>query len=304
MQRAHGEAKVRKISESHGSVARAQIEQRLEAEIGTVLELAQRGQIKLKSGNPEMMRVNRLYFELSSGTVSPDWAKKMLAKLDPGSESGTIQALRSSLMIARDEAELPGEPFKRKIGKLGRLHADNPNKPLDPKFVPQNQVLEVCLIDRDASNSAQNLRAKLSNGYYVVQQPSRASCGATCVAMLLLDKQAGKISDKAADNIRFTTYTNDARLLKMLQTDAKNATQSLVNSIDELQQLVNHHGPCIVPISDPVAGGHFIVVDQFNAQDNSVTIRDPWHGWRIHMTREYFVKIFDPNTVSYIPNPK
>ncbi len=50
--------------------------------------------------------------------------------------------------------------------------------------------------------------------------------------------------------------------------------------IRALHDLIATHGPATASISGEI-DGHNIVVDTVNVAAETVTIRDPWHGWRI-----------------------
>lgn len=49
-------------------------------------------------------------------------------------------------------------------------------------------------------------------------------------------------------------------------------------------------GPCVTAIQDNGANvGHAIVLDAINLQDNTATIRDPWHGWMIDVNLDALI---------------
>lgn len=50
------------------------------------------------------------------------------------------------------------------------------------------------------------------------------------------------------------------------------------------------NGPCITVIQDAGANvAHAIVIDAVNLQDNTATIRDPWHGWMIDVNLDALI---------------
>ncbi len=77
-------------------------------------------------------------------------------------------------------------------------------------------------------------------------------------------------------------------LLKELDLEVTQPTFSASKDyLDQLKDAINQFGPAIIAINSEIAG-HCIIVDK--VKETSVEIRDPYHGWKIEITKEAFMK--------------
>ena len=53
----------------------------------------------------------------------------------------------------------------------------------------------------------------------------------------------------------------------------------------EIESYIKEYGPCVAQVEDPLIGKHNVIIDGIGRgildHYASVTIRDPFHGWRI-----------------------
>lgn len=61
-----------------------------------------------------------------------------------------------------------------------------------------------------------------------------------------------------------------------------------VSSLEGLNAVISEYGPAYLSIHDPNAGSHAIVVDK--VLGDRVQIREPYHGWRLWVTKEALLK--------------
>jgi hypothetical protein len=61
-------------------------------------------------------------------------------------------------------------------------------------------------------------------------------------------------------------------------------TEVAAGDIAALSALIEKGGPAMIGAGDEVLGGHEIIVDHIDMQNQNAVIRDPWHGWSVRTT--------------------
>jgi hypothetical protein len=84
---------------------------------------------------------------------------------------------------------------------------------------------------------------------------------------------------------------HDDDVIRDLERHGLEAIKSRVTSLEELQSKIVEHG-CSAHVCVDSCGGHVIVVDWVG--DDHVEIRDPFHGWAVALTKEAFLRSWQP----------
>lgn len=104
---------------------------------------------------------------------------------------------------------------------------------------------------------------------HIIQQPLIGTSEASCLAMLALD-------NKKALNFRDLSYG----LCKLGDTHT-----ITIEKTSALHAAIEKHGPILAEVQDKTIGKHTFIIDSANkgvlGYWANVTIRDPFHGWRI-----------------------
>jgi len=144
-----------------------------------------------------------------------------------------------------------------------RVHSLTKSLCLAPKItIPNPFFPEIASIDV----------SKDENGRFILLQTGLRSCSAAVSAMLILD--AGKQCN--INDMRQRSLASTETVMSDLRKASLTPLSSQVNSAQEFSELIEKNGSAIVSIGGSI-GGHFIVVDAI--QRNTVSIRDPFHGW-------------------------
>jgi hypothetical protein len=139
--------------------------------------------------------------------------------------------------------------------------------------------------------------ATTKNNKHVILQQALRSCVPTCVGMLLLD--AGKTPEfKAIERVDLATASQAEFWIKSSGCEPK-VTKLQNDVIPVLSQCLKQDGPGIIFVEDSVLGGHAIILDCIDLENNTATIRDPFHGWMIDISLETLVKL-SPNVIIHV----
>jgi hypothetical protein len=141
--------------------------------------------------------------------------------------------------------------------------------------------------------------------FHTIQQQASRGCSAGAAAMLILDL-GRHLSDYNAlwgrslsDHRAVRGDIATAGLTPLVHEFEPNLTRE--ERAEILENLLRSYGPAVVAISDNEVGGHFIVVDSIDA--NQAIVRDPYHGWRITVTREALTGRLSGNPVIQAQRP-
>ena len=129
---------------------------------------------------------------------------------------------------------------------------------------------------------------------HVIMQTAIAGCSAAVAAMLSMDK--GKIFPLKVLQSRSaeTSEQIEKDLLSLgftaKKTDLKDLKTGSCLDIRKLDDLIFRYGPAIVRILEAYSDiAHFIIVDAISFKENTVTVRDPWHGYLMDIDLDVFV---------------
>jgi serine/threonine protein phosphatase PrpC len=133
---------------------------------------------------------------------------------------------------------------------------------------------------------------KTEYGKWVIQQQATRGCTAAVAAMLITDA-GGMLS---VDELKYRNLGSDKDEIRDIQAAGLTPIVTKIDrDVEQLRLLIQLNGSAIVSVNDPALGGHVVVVD--SVTDDSVTLRDPYHGWAITVTKEAFLKRFAGGTV-------
>lgn len=137
------------------------------------------------------------------------------------------------------------------------------------------------------------------NNKIVIQQQATRGCTAAAAAMLIYD--AGGDVDL---NSLINTNLGDTVSIKDLI--ARAGLTPLVNTLNfeltpddmlmQLREMLLKNGSAIVKTNNDI-GGHVIVIDAISEDLQHIRLRDPCHGWEITVTREGFLRGFNPREI-------
>ncbi|WP_421234114.1 papain-like cysteine protease family protein [Aeromonas jandaei] len=119
-----------------------------------------------------------------------------------------------------------------------------------------------------------------------ILQKATRGCTAAVSAMLIAD-HGGKIMSEGQMATRNLGDTE--AILHDLKTHEIEPMCSNPQNLTTLKNALEQNGPGIVSVNSGV-GGHVVIVDKVNPETQSVTIRDPAHGWRIDVAEKEFLK--------------
>jgi len=173
-------------------------------------------------------------------------------------------------------------------------------------YIEDNEILQTypCVDYKrvqglDTQMMALKLKRDLTIGYYedgkcIILQPGARACVFTSAAMVLLDKRV----DFDLKVLFRTNFENDDTL-KSLLNQYGYKLQDLGNDINQLQTWLEEHGSILVGLLAGPFGRHQIVLDAID--EETVTIREPAHGWRIKIKT---IKFFEMQPVCHgiLPN--
>lgn len=154
----------------------------------------------------------------------------------------------------------------------------------ESSFAPFIQDSEILHIHPLQPAHLRGLSYGLSEGLAVIQQQGVRGCTAASAEMLIHDRLgSGAVSVDHLQNTNLGDSSSiSARIsrtgLRPLVTTLHSGDRR--NFLEQLAAAVVQHGPASLGIEGEI-GGHNIVLDQVDLQNNRATLRDPWHGWRI-----------------------
>lgn len=173
-----------------------------------------------------------------------------------------------------------------------------------PQFIDDEEILEIHLHPDDFLyelpkhafyESITVPYGRLSDGRAVLQQVGATGCGAACTAMMLLDH--GRHPD-ICRVVHCDKTHDDSVLVSELEEAGLNVHLSKIfypwteQDGTELESLLTRSGPGILGVIglQGEIGGHFIILDSLSIEQNTATIREPFHGWNITITAESILK--------------
>ncbi len=189
--------------------------------------------------------------------------------------------------------------FKRVNGKIvGRSTKHN-----ETVLFHDSEIIEVVKPVKKTTlkqrHCAVDAKFTASNKAVILQQALR-SCGQTCVAMRALDLAV----KPNLSGVLYGDLSNNQRRKALIEELDLEATQQTFSAskdyLDQLKDAINEFGPAIIAISSEIFG-HCIIVDK--VKETTVEIRDPYHGWKIEITKEAFMKRH-PSTEILFANKK
>lgn len=123
-----------------------------------------------------------------------------------------------------------------------------------------------------------------SNKPILLQQATRG-CTAACVGMLVYEKNPTAFNQRIVSALSSTNLGNDNTMVASLKQSELTPLVTTTSDIEQMKSLISQHGSAIVSV-DSGNGGHVIMVDAIT--EESVLIRDPYHGWEITITLKAF----------------
>lgn len=154
----------------------------------------------------------------------------------------------------------------------------------DREIIHRHRFVEKQLLNRENRIYAYKTRS----GSYILQQQATRGCTAAVTAMLALDhgKQAN-ISDLRTRNLGTTeTKLSDLKKYGLSPVVLEVRVDSGLN---HLRRRIRKMGSAIVSIGGEL-GSHVVIVDRISKARNLVQLRDPYHGWKITVSKESFAK--------------
>lgn len=175
--------------------------------------------------------------------------------------------------------------------KIKSYHAtDNPS---DANIFADSEILKILEINRrEFLDDNQKICAEYTkNGLAVVQQQATRACPAGVAAMLILDHD-GKVD---INSLKSTNLGNGEKVQQFIWEAGLESIKKKVEGdpIPFFKEALETNGPFVISITERT-GNHVIIVDEINEGDQTVSIRDPWHGWAIVVPIESFLLRIDP----------
>lgn len=126
-------------------------------------------------------------------------------------------------------------------------------------------------------------------GQAIIQQQSRHGSGAAVLAMLLKDQRQMPPDLRDLKVCGLSTQQTLLETLERKGLNRREISQSTLGydhakKLGRLDVLIKKHGSAICQVRTRSVGEHYILVDSVNEQ---ATIRDPYHGWQIRVSRGY-----------------
>lgn len=125
----------------------------------------------------------------------------------------------------------------------------------------------------------------------IIKQPAFQSCVPTCIAMLVIDTR--KESKNEIIDIDLIIRGGISKIEHYKNWCKNHGFEQIFFDFKNREDIikgVNDNGPLLADIIHDAIGGHVIIVDTFDGENNTVMIRDPAHGWRITMDTDVFFK--------------
>lgn len=157
------------------------------------------------------------------------------------------------------------------------------------RVVPDSEILKIhqpsAHIELTFPGSMQNSSLDLAGGKWVLQQAATRGCTAAVTAMLLLDR--GLLLP--VSNLSGRNLGNTDDMVRDLSTRVPSSNILIAARSKEPGELIEalKKGSIIIGF-DGGAGGHVAVLDAVDDVTHTVTIREPYHGWRIDISWDYF----------------
>lgn len=166
--------------------------------------------------------------------------------------------------------------FQSAHGKAVIFEDDEIIKLIDPVSMESFQP--------EKTNIIQKIKV-FRDGKKMVQQQATRGCTAAVAQCLLSDLGI----DFNWENLNRCNLGNPGTISHEINShEAVKCISQFVSSIEDLNSAINQYGAAGFLIIDPNAGSHMIVVDKIFG--DKVQIREPYHGWRIWVTKEALLK--------------
>jgi hypothetical protein len=173
-------------------------------------------------------------------------------------------------------------------------------------FIQSREIKEIELRTTDEySNVKKNSELELrygvtSDGRHVIQQIGMRACTASVTNMIRLDK--GIKPDVQIE------YTRNIGTLEQIASELNiSGINAVTNTPTErlpirareqiLESALKESRSIILSVGGEI-GGHVIILDKFDTETNTATIRDPYHGWSIKTDARGIANRFDGQYVS------
>ncbi len=130
----------------------------------------------------------------------------------------------------------------------------------------------------------------LIDGKHVILQKGTRACTAAAAAMLILDAAAPANVNSLKEDLWRTNLGTSKDMVAKIQAQGLIAIESSPQQAG-LKNRLREKGPAIVTVNSG-AGGHVVIVDSVNDND-TITLRDPAHGWMIDLKADSFWKAWD-----------
>lgn len=175
----------------------------------------------------------------------------------------------------------------------------SPYAPHEAVIVPDQHIFKIHSCSKVAYLSSEYNQTVVmgvyDDGKVIFQQMAQQSCTATSAAMLIADRGL------ACDVDAILNSGNElygAKMKERFWTVGLKLEETRISNFSQIPDLIAKYGSVACGIS-PESGGHCVVLDSYDRE--KITMRDPFHGWRIDFATPYFHTIFKAvNTIQYV----
>lgn len=155
-------------------------------------------------------------------------------------------------------------------------------------FLTDEEIIKV----HECQSYALKHKGQLYVGYYedgkcIIQQPAVRACVPTALAMILEDQKINFDFE-----ILFETNLADNNNIVHWLKPYEYEMIPLTSDVKTISNWIAENGSLLASIHAQKIGSHMIVVDSIN--NDQVTIRDPFHGWRITIKTKLFLDTMSP----------
>jgi hypothetical protein len=177
-------------------------------------------------------------------------------------------------------------------------------------FIQSREIKEVELRTTDQYQNKKTDRAMTLNygvtndGRHVIQQIGMRSCTASVTNMILLDKGKNPAIQMEYDRNLGTLeqIASDLKIRGVPATVYRMTDAAPIRAREALlESAIKESGSIILSVGGEI-GGHVIILDGFNTETNTATIRDPYHGWSIKTTARAIANRSDGEYIAFPKN--
>ncbi len=172
-------------------------------------------------------------------------------------------------------------------------------------IVPDDQILTIhrCTSVKPLTQKASSFSSMLFAGIteddrHIIQQPGVRACVPTAIAMLLLDNGVQELDTSRLFNVSLSEIENEESL--MTEYGFK-AVKLEIETAETLHNTITKSGSLLFTTN--LCGGHQMIVDRIDLEKNRATVRDPWHGWSIDVSVDYFMTTLSCSTQYHYLEP-